>query len=91
MERCYISRDPASIESFQGSCVRYVVNGSLKVVVDLFEATHVFACNGQGGDFTRGNGTGGESIYGEKVRRSQSFESGFFVHDAHLDAFAVCR
>ena len=23
----------------------------------------------QGGDFTRGNGTGGESIYGEKVSR----------------------
>lgn len=33
----------------------------------IFTATQSFMCTGhQGGDFTAGNGTGGESIYGAK-------------------------
>mmetsp|Transcript_32106 Transcript_32106/g.37743 ORF Transcript_32106/g.37743 Transcript_32106/m.37743 type:complete len:386 (+) Transcript_32106:93-1250(+) len=34
----------------------------------------------QGGDFTRGNGTGGESIYGEKF--ADEFENGYLAHEA---------
>jgi Cyclophilin type peptidyl-prolyl cis-trans isomerase/CLD len=64
LESRYSLKDLVFIVSFPSSCK------ALRTTVDQGTYTHLygllFTFRCQGGDFTRHNGTGGESIYGEK-------------------------
>merc|ERR1711924_250769 len=72
---------PKTSKNFQALCTGEMGTGaSGKELTFKGSAFHRiiprFMC--QGGDFTRGNGTGGESIYGEKF--ADEWDSGFITH-----------